>query len=264
MHIAALFSCPELAARDFAIRFTSNESCSCSVLSPPTRRATSGADRAQSTVPTRPAVAHFRPTSANRHLSVSNAPPRAISSTSAWRLASCRCTKLPATCVNGSPSKSRKSAAGRRGDLPSRVNRAASTGSACMFPQSGVSSSIDLASSGAAQPRTKRPAADRPPRGTTKAGEKQDRRRLPTPSPNSRQSRAPRKSASSHPQDRARVMEGTPVSVRLEVFVGIDVSKHSWDVCILPAMIRLYLALRVRLAYDSAPPNQRAHSRCPD
>ena len=33
-------------------------------------------------------------------------------------------------------------------------------------------------------------------------------------------------------------MEGTPVSVRLEVFVGIDVSKHSWDVCILPAMIR--------------------------
>jgi len=33
-------------------------------------------------------------------------------------------------------------------------------------------------------------------------------------------------------------MEGTPGSVRLEVFVGIDVSKHSWDVCILPAMVR--------------------------
>lgn len=33
-------------------------------------------------------------------------------------------------------------------------------------------------------------------------------------------------------------MEGTPGSVRLEVFVGIDVSKHAWDVCILPAMIR--------------------------
>lgn len=32
-------------------------------------------------------------------------------------------------------------------------------------------------------------------------------------------------------------MDGTPASARLEVFVGIDVSKHSWDVCILPAMI---------------------------
>ncbi len=89
-----------------------------------------------------------------------------------------------------------------------------STGSSCMFPKRGFPSSIDLATSGAAQPRSLRPAADRSPRGTTKAGEKQDRRRLPTPSPNSRQSRAPRNSASSHPQDRACVMEGTPDSVR--------------------------------------------------
>lgn len=33
-------------------------------------------------------------------------------------------------------------------------------------------------------------------------------------------------------------MEGTPDSARLEVFVGIDVSKHAWDVCMLPAMVR--------------------------
>ncbi len=117
--------CLESTTPDSASRFASNKFWSCSVLSPPTLRATSGADRAQSTVPTRPPVAPFRPTSANRHSSVSNAARRAINWTCGQRLANFRYMKLPATCANGSPSKSRKSAAGEQDELqvPRRSSR---------------------------------------------------------------------------------------------------------------------------------------------
>ena len=56
---------------------------------------------------------------------------------------------------------------------------------------------------------------------------KHDRRRLSGTSPNSRQSR--RSTSSSHPQDRDNSMEGSFTS-----FVGIDVSKASLDVYLLP------------------------------
>lgn len=73
---------------------------------------------------------------------------------------------------------------------------------------------------------------------SSKTVAEQDRRRLRGISPNSRQSR--RRSppdTSSHLQDRDLSMDGSIVT-----FVGIDVAKHSLDVCLLPQGSTLSLA----------------------
>src|SRR5574337_1586316 len=74
--------------------------------------------------------------------------------------------------------------------------------------------------------------------GSSETVGKQDRRRLCGTSPNSRQSRRrPAPATSSHLQDRDLSMGGTFSS-----FVGIDVAKHSLDVCVLPDDKRFSLA----------------------
>ena len=66
--------------------------------------------------------------------------------------------------------------------------------------------------------------------GSSKTVAEQDRHRSFGMSPNSRQSRSRRHVASSsHLQDRDKSMDGSITS-----FVGIDIAKHSLDVCILP------------------------------
>ena len=65
--------------------------------------------------------------------------------------------------------------------------------------------------------------------GSRQTVAEQDRRRLCGISPNSRQSRAVTCRASSHPQDRARSMEGSLIT-----FVGIDIAKDTFDVAVLP------------------------------
>jgi len=63
--------------------------------------------------------------------------------------------------------------------------------------------------------------------GSLKTVTKQDRRRFRGTSPNSRQSR--RRASSSHLQDRDHSMDGS-----ITHFAGIDVSKKSLDLCLLP------------------------------
>jgi transposase len=66
--------------------------------------------------------------------------------------------------------------------------------------------------------------------GSSETVTERDRRRLCGISPNSRQSRRrPASDASSHLQDRDLSMDGS-----LATFVGVDVAKHSLDVCLLP------------------------------
>jgi len=63
---------------------------------------------------------------------------------------------------------------------------------------------------------------------------KPDRRWSFENSPNSRQSRRPARSSSSHPQDWGENVSEQPTCVEPSVFVGVDVSKEKLDVCILP------------------------------
>jgi transposase len=66
--------------------------------------------------------------------------------------------------------------------------------------------------------------------GSKKTATEQGRRRPVDFSPNSRKSRAqPRVASSSHSQDRDSSMDGSITS-----FVGIDIAKHSFDLCLLP------------------------------
>ena len=70
--------------------------------------------------------------------------------------------------------------------------------------------------------------------GSSKTVTEQDRRRSVETNPNSRQSRRrPHADSSSHLQDRDISMDGSITS-----FVGIDVSKHSLDLCVLPQETR--------------------------
>jgi len=86
----------------------------------------------------------------------------------------------------------------------------------------------------AAQHSSSRPAADRLPLGATQdAVEKQDRRRSLGINPNRRQSGRRPSATSSHPQDWVSSMDGSAIESP-QVFVGIDVSKSSWDVHLLP------------------------------
>src|SRR5436190_10961356 len=74
-----------------------------------------------------------------------------------------------------------------------------------------------------------KPATDRACLGANDTVTEQDRRRSRELNPNSRQSRSPHPGrTSSHPQDRELFMDGTS-----RTFVGIDVAKHSLDVCVL-------------------------------
>src|ERR1700688_2760482 len=76
------------------------------------------------------------------------------------------------------------------------------------------------------------PAPDRLPLGGTNTVSQQDRRRLFGINPNSRLSQAgPGQVLSSHSQGRVS-MEGSPRS--FESFVGIDVARDKFDVCVLP------------------------------
>lgn len=89
--------------------------------------------------------------------------------------------------------------------------------------------------------------------GSSKTATEQDRRRSLDINPNSRQSR-PRLhvASSSHPQDRENSMDGSITS-----FVGIDIAKHSLDVCILPE------GKQFTVAYDTAGLKQ-LRSQLPD
>ena len=74
-----------------------------------------------------------------------------------------------------------------------------------------------------------KPATDRACSGANDTVTEQDRRRSRELNPNSRQSRLPHPGrTSSHPQDRDLFMDVTS-----HAFVGIDVAKHSLDVCVL-------------------------------
>ncbi len=75
-----------------------------------------------------------------------------------------------------------------------------------------------------------KPATDRAFLGAPDAVTERDRRRSCELNPNSRQSRSAHpERTSSHPQDREMFMDCTS-----HAFVGIDVAKHSLDVCLLP------------------------------
>jgi transposase len=85
------------------------------------------------------------------------------------------------------------------------------------------------------------PAPDRPALGVTNTGPKRDRRRLFGINPNSRLSQAGRSRVlSSHSQGRVVSMEGLPHA--FENFVGIDVARHKFDVCVLATKDSFMLA----------------------
>jgi len=105
------------------------------------------------------------------------------------------------------------------------------------FPKRNDNGLIETVSSAAAQQRKKRPRGDRLRPGALDAVAKRDPGRSRTSSPNSRQSRRPTRSSSSHLQVREDVVSdseamGEPKAVA--AFVGIDVSKDKLDVCMLP------------------------------
>jgi transposase len=104
----------------------------------------------------------------------------------------------------------------------------------CMFSKSLVTGSIERSIWQSVKPALSRLVTDRIPLGAANdAEEKQDRRRSFEISPNRRQSGRPSAETSSHPQEWVPFMEDTvaPVVIR---FVGIDVSKSSWDVHVRP------------------------------
>ena len=93
---------------------------------------------------------------------------------------------------------------------------------------------MSKSSRSAAQHSSTRPTADRNPLGAAKdAVEKLDRRRSLGINPNRRQSGRRAPATSSHPQDRVTSMDGS-INGTPQVFIGIDVSKSSWDVHLLP------------------------------
>ena len=109
-----------------------------------------------------------------------------------------------------------------------------STGSSCMYAKDRSHSSMSKSTRGAAQHASARPATDRFPLGSPgEAVEKRDRRRSLGISPNRRQSGRRAPAASSHPQDRVPSMDGSVIETP-QIFIGIDVSKSSWDVHLLP------------------------------
>jgi transposase len=81
----------------------------------------------------------------------------------------------------------------------------------------------------AAQRAKNRPRGDRLGPGVSHAVRKRDPERSLTSSPNSRQSRRPKRTSSSHLQVRDDGMSDAP-----QTFVGIDVAKDSLEVCVLP------------------------------
>lgn len=86
----------------------------------------------------------------------------------------------------------------------------------------------------AAQHASARLATDRSPLGSLgEAVGKLDRRRSLGISPNRRQSGHHAPVPSSHPQDRVPSMDGSMMETP-KTFIGIDVSKSSWDVHLLP------------------------------
>lgn len=101
-----------------------------------------------------------------------------------------------------------------------------------MFPES-VSGVVMVTSQQKLSQRSKKasaekPATDRACLGAKDTVTKRDRRRSRELNPNSRQSRSPDPGRmSSHPQDRDLFMDVTS-----RAFVGIDVAKHSLDVCL--------------------------------
>jgi transposase len=92
-------------------------------------------------------------------------------------------------------------------------------------------SSKDVSGAAAQQPR-KKSAGDRRPRGAHKTVGELDPGRSLRRSPNSRKSRRPSRTSSSHLQGREHVMEAAS---RIDCFVGIDVSKKAWDIFCLPS-----------------------------
>jgi transposase len=90
-------------------------------------------------------------------------------------------------------------------------------------------------SSSAGLPKKKVPMTDRMCPGPQEAVTEQDRPRQFDVSPNSRQNRRRSKMVSSHLQDRDTSMTGNSTSSPPlpTVFIGIDVSKHAWDVFLL-------------------------------
>jgi transposase len=105
------------------------------------------------------------------------------------------------------------------------------------FPKGHDQVLIETVSSAAAQQRKKRPRGDRLCPGASDAVTKHDPERSRTSSPNSRQSRRPARSSSSHLQVREGVVsesEALMKSKSVAAFVGIDVSKDKLDVCVLP------------------------------
>jgi transposase len=93
---------------------------------------------------------------------------------------------------------------------------------------------MSKSSRSAAQHSSTRPTADRNPLGAVKdTVEKLDRRRSLGINPDRRQSGRRAPATSSHPQDRVTSMDGS-INGTPRVFIGIDVSKSSWDVHLLP------------------------------
>jgi transposase len=105
------------------------------------------------------------------------------------------------------------------------------------FPKGNDQGLIETVSSAAAQQRKKRPRGDRLRSGASDAVAKHDPGRSRTSSPNSRQSRRPARSSSSHLQVREGVVSESDAPMELKsfaAFVGIDVSKDKLDLCVLP------------------------------
>ena len=100
-----------------------------------------------------------------------------------------------------------------------------------VLPEGKKSVSSKEVSGAAAQQPRKKSAGDRRPRGARKPVGELDPGRSLRRSPNSRQSRRPVGTTSSHPQGREHVMDA---GSSFDCFVGIDVSKKRWDVVILP------------------------------
>lgn len=105
------------------------------------------------------------------------------------------------------------------------------------FPNGSDQGLIETVSSAAAQQRKKRPRGDRLCPGASDAVTERDPERSRTSSPNSRQSRRPARSSSSHLQVREGVVSESEAKLEtkaVSAFVGIDVSKDKLDVCVLP------------------------------
>jgi transposase len=102
-----------------------------------------------------------------------------------------------------------------------------------MFSSEGKLVLLQTPASAAAQQRKQRPSGDRLRLGAFDAVAKQDPVRPCLSSPNSRRSRRPSRSPSSHSQVREENVSEQCLA-EASGFIGIDVSKEKLDVCILP------------------------------